>query len=555
MEIISLLVKTRRGEVVNQTYLIDIDDIAAPLKPAAAGLDTEFTLREGKKGPFFTQNTGNFIETYVVDQTLAQIAVLAGSIFTSPVVTYKGRAITGTPTWGWNAKFISGVVKPHVSGSVFNYQEDSDSDLVEYVVSQTPAQILAQITTNSLSDSWEINGNSEGVERYIGTNDAFDFPVRVAGVETFRFLQDGTIQYPLGAAAGYVLTSDATGIATWEPGPGAPTVELDPVISQTNNPPGAPTLGDRYLVGTVPTGAWVGNANSIAEWDGAVWQYTVPVADNVVYITNTLTTKRFNGTAWVAYAGTAILQNGNTLGTWMIIGTKDNKDFYFITNNAVRGRFSAAGNLNLTQKLFIGSGTTLPTASAHIRGADASAGTYSIKIEDNAALPLFNVENNGFTGIGILSAAVKLHVKGSSGFRLEGDDAGYSSLRIVPYSSGNTYTSFLFPDSEEIRVGGGFGANAARFRFMGSTAIARVSINKDSPQATLDIRGESNASTNYSIEVNNLGGTNIFRVKDNGTIAMLSLQTGNAGLASGDLYVDTAANILANADLIVARKV
>ena len=43
-------------------------------------------------------------------------------------------------------------------------------------------------------------------------------------------------------------------------------------------------------------------------------------------------------------------------------------------------------------------------------------------------------------------------------------------------------------------------------------------------------------------------------IKSGGGINM-SLQTGNAGLSSGDLYVDTAANILANGDLVVGRKV
>jgi hypothetical protein len=33
------------------------------------------------------------------------------------------------------------------------------------------------------------------------------------------------------------------------------------------------------------------------------------------------------------------------------------------------------------------------------------------------------------------------------------------------------------------------------------------------------------------------------------------VQTGNVGLLSGDLYVDTAANILLNGDLVVGRKV
>ena len=45
------------------------------------------------------------------------------------------------------------------------------------------------------------------------------------------------------------------------------------------------------------------------------------------------------------------------------------------------------------------------------------------------------------------------------------------------------------------------------------------------------------------------------KTKFDGAGAWGGLQTGNAGLASGDLYVDTAANVLTNGDLVVARKV
>lgn len=40
------------------------------------------------------------------------------------------------------------------------------------------------------ANAWLLNGNSNGVEDYIGTNDAFAFPIRVNGVETARFTQD-----------------------------------------------------------------------------------------------------------------------------------------------------------------------------------------------------------------------------------------------------------------------------------------------------------------------------------------------------------------------------
>lgn len=47
----------------------------------------------------------------------------------------------------------------------------------------------------------------------------------------------------------------------------------------------------------------------------------------------------------------------------------------------------------------------------------------------------------------------------------------------------------------------------------------------------------------------------ILELKDNGNMSAPNVQVGNAGLSSGDLYFDTAANALANSDLVCIRKV
>jgi len=120
---------------------------------------------------------------------------------------------------------------------------------------------------------------------------------------------------------------------------------LDPVINVLNTPPATPNNGDRYRVGTVPTGVWVGQANNIAEYSSGAWVYTTPVIDNLVYQTTTATTFRFNGSFWAQWAGTPILQNGNTLGTTLRIGTNDN--------------FAVAIKRNNTDVATFGNGTTV----------------------------------------------------------------------------------------------------------------------------------------------------------------------------------------------------
>jgi hypothetical protein len=72
-------------------------------------------------------------------------------------------------------------------------------------------------------------------------------------------------------------------------------------------PPGSPVFGDAYVVAASPTGAWTGQAGSIAAWaidsqDGVVttgaWEFYAPLAGWRVYDNNTLAVWAFNGTSW-----------------------------------------------------------------------------------------------------------------------------------------------------------------------------------------------------------------------------------------------------------------
>ncbi len=56
------------------------------------------------------------------------------------------------------------------------------------------------------------------------------------------------------------------------------------VINIQNTPPGAPVAGDRYIVDTVPTGAWVGQSDDIATWTGSAWDFTTPEDGWAAYV-------------------------------------------------------------------------------------------------------------------------------------------------------------------------------------------------------------------------------------------------------------------------------
>lgn len=97
------------------------------------------------------------------------------------------------------------------------------------------------------------------------------------------------------------------------------------------------------------------------------------------------------------------------------------------------------------------------------------------------------------------------------------------------------------------------------------TSVASVTLNNFSPIFNVANTGTAinpiftftaipqNANVFYAGPVSGPAANPIFRNITQADLPLL--QVGNAGLSAGDLYVDTAANVLANGDLVVARKV
>ena len=181
------------------------------------------------------------------------------------------------------------------------------------------------------------------------------------------------------------------------------SLNVDPVLSLINTPPVSPTLGDRHLIGTAPTGTWATKANYIAEWDGSAWVYTTPLNDMIITNTGTGATIRYNGTLWVQWGASVILQNGNTLQAAMTIGTNDNFGINIKANNITRFsvgttaitsylpvRFSQETANTLAYFDSVKAIKTLPTATypditelSYVKGA-----TSSVQTQLNAKSPL-----------------------------------------------------------------------------------------------------------------------------------------------------------------------
>lgn len=123
------------------------------------------------------------------------------------------------------------------------------------------------------------------------------------------------------------------------------TAEVDyfTVINAQNTPPGSPVTGATYTVGTSPTGAWAGQSNKIAQWNGSSWDFTTPTQGDYYYNQSNGYTFQFRSGAWVRTSSIPVLVNGQSLSTGVRLGTNNLRALTFETNNVARGRFDSLG--------------------------------------------------------------------------------------------------------------------------------------------------------------------------------------------------------------------
>ena len=79
------------------------------------------------------------------------------------------------------------------------------------------------------------------------------------------------------------------------------SVSVKDVINVLNTPPTAPQHGQRWLIGTSPTGSWATRQNTIAQWNDALnsWGYSkYPDGDELIHVLHDATMRHWTGSAW-----------------------------------------------------------------------------------------------------------------------------------------------------------------------------------------------------------------------------------------------------------------
>lgn len=72
------------------------------------------------------------------------------------------------------------------------------------------------------------------------------------------------------------------------------------VLNIQNSPPAA-SKGDRYIVGSSPTGVWSGHADEMATYDGvSAWEFDIPNEGTFLYNTGAASYYSYTGGTWTA---------------------------------------------------------------------------------------------------------------------------------------------------------------------------------------------------------------------------------------------------------------
>jgi microcystin-dependent protein len=172
------------------------------------------------------------------------------------------------------------------------------------------------------------------------------------------------------------------------------------VIDITNNPPATQTLEDLYIVGSSPIGAWLGQANQLAHWDGAKWVFTAPVKGETHLNDNGNENWTWNGTAWVKVSNGIVAKvgAGSMIGAvaffpvtslpngWLECNGQTfsattypelAKLFSSLTVPDLRGQFIRAKNVSQTALTKVAGSTAKPTVGLSTGSVFASAGVHS----------------------------------------------------------------------------------------------------------------------------------------------------------------------------------
>ena len=266
----------------------------------------------------------------------------------------------------------------------FDFSSDLDGDYYIYLYYEESinSTVYSQERRRVSKEHWDISFNALAEKET-----TLDKPDRIKCVKvtksgttltidtTYRdianttFLDDSVTSLVKGWSSQKIINTILEQIAGYE----------NAIISILNTPPGSPADNDRYIVGTSPTGEWVGKDNQIAQWntepDPDAWSYTIPIEGTTVYDQSQNKYLRFNGTAWEDFENVIdfdLIPDGATYGKVALTQTADE------INNLSSGQLSLSFGANM-----FGLGGLLPTCTGDLNNIEPTGWCYAAATATN----------------------------------------------------------------------------------------------------------------------------------------------------------------------------
>lgn len=107
-----------------------------------------------------------------------------------------------------------------------------------------------------------------------------------------------------GVPYGFVPTADGVGGAEWKPGGGGGAFFTVQDKDVTDPSTLTPSTGQSWIVAAGAVGAWSGQDENIATWNGASWNFTVPTSGKIAYVVDESEEYIYDGANWVLYETT-----------------------------------------------------------------------------------------------------------------------------------------------------------------------------------------------------------------------------------------------------------
>ncbi len=121
------------------------------------------------------------------------------------------------------------------------------------------------------------------------------------------------------------------------------------VLDSLSTPPAVPVTGNKYLVGTSPTGVFVSHANQIATYGVSSYTFQTATVGDLLLNSATGIVSNWSGTTWMRVGKLTIHSGGDSYTTILPIGTSDSNSVYIVTNGVPKLSIAPDGTTNLSK--------------------------------------------------------------------------------------------------------------------------------------------------------------------------------------------------------------